>query len=386
MKKIKVVSIFGTRPEAIKMMPLIKELEKDKRFISKVLVTAQHREMLDQVLKIFNIIPDYDLDVMKKEQSLEFVTSRILEGVSRILEVEKPDIVLVHGDTVTTFASSLAAFYKKVKIGHVEAGLRTYNKWSPFPEEVNRQFTDYLSDIYFTPTEEAKFNLEKESFKSKNSHIYVTGNTAIDVMKYTLKKEYTNKNILNIDLGKEKVVLITMHRRENLGNSLNQVFKGIIKSARQCPNVKFIFPVHKNPLVRKSAESVLGGVENIVLLDTLDVSDFHNILARSYCVLTDSGGIQEEASFLGIPVFILRESTERTEGIKVGISKLVGTNEKDVFNEIINILEDKKFHKKMSKVSNLYGDGNASKRIVAALLYEFGMESSFPKEFLVKHE
>lgn len=273
-----------------------------------------------------------------------------------------------------------------MKIGHVEAGLRTYNKWSPFPEEVNRQFTDYLSDIYFTPTEEAKFNLEKESFKSKNSHIYVTGNTAIDVMKYTLKKEYTNKNILNIDLGKEKVVLITMHRRENLGNSLNQVFKGILKSARQCPNVKFIFPVHKNPLVRKSAESVLGGVENIVLLDTLDVSDFHNILARSYCVLTDSGGIQEEASFLGIPVFILRESTERTEGIKVGISKLVGTNEKDVFNEIINILEDKKFHKKMSKVSNLYGDGNASKRIVAALLYEFGKESSFPKEFLVKHE
>ncbi len=385
-KKIKVVSIFGTRPEAIKMMPLIKELEKDKRFISKVLVTAQHRDMLDQVLKIFNIIPDYDLDVMEKEQSLELVTSRILEGVSRILEIEKPDIILVHGDTVTTFASSLAAFYKRVRIGHVEAGLRTYNKWAPFPEEVNRQFTDYLSDIYFTPTEKAKFNLEKESFKSRNNHIYVTGNTAIDVLNYTLKKEYMNKNISNIDLDKEKVVLITMHRRENLGKPLKQVFKGILKAACQYPNVKFIFPVHKNPLVRKTAVSVLGGVENIVLLDTLDVSDFHNILARSYCVLTDSGGIQEEATSLGIPIFILRESTERTEGIQAGISKLVGTNEETIFNEIINIIEDKKLHKKMSKISNLYGDGNASKRIIDALLYEFGMESSFPEDFFVKHE
>ncbi|MGL9931616.1 UDP-N-acetylglucosamine 2-epimerase [Enterococcus sp. DIV1225] len=386
LKKIKVISIFGTRPEAIKMMPLIKELEKDKRFISKVLVTAQHREMLDHVLKIFNIIPDYDLDVMKEEQKLEYVTSRILEGVASILEVEKPDVVLVHGDTVTTFASSLAAFYKKVKIAHVEAGLRTYNKWAPFPEEVNRQFTDYLSDIYFTPTEEAKTNLEKESFNSISSHIYVTGNTAIDAMKYTLKKEYTNKNISNIDLGKEKVVLITMHRRENLGNSLNQVFKGILRSALQCPDVKFVFPMHKNPLVRKAAVSVLGGVENIVLLNTLDVIDFHNILARSYCVLTDSGGIQEEAPSLGVPVFILRESTERTEGIETGIAKLVGTNEENIFNEIISILEDQKIHKKMSKTSNLYGDGNASKRIIDALLYEFGMKTSLPEEFLIKHE
>ncbi|EHB6499335.1 UDP-N-acetylglucosamine 2-epimerase (non-hydrolyzing) [Enterococcus faecalis] len=387
MKKIKVISIFGTRPEAIKMVPLIKELEKDKRFVSKVLVTAQHREMLDQVLKIFNIIPDYDLDVMKKEQTLEFVTSRILEGIASILEVEKPDIVLVHGDTVTSFAGSLAAFYKKVKIGHVEAGLRTYNKWAPFPEEVNRQFTDYLSDIYFTPTEEAKRNLEKENTQLRSSkHIYVTGNTAIDAMNYTIKKEYMNKNVSNMDLGREKVVLITMHRRENLGNSLNQVFNGIRRAALQFPSVKFVFPMHKNPLVRKAAETVLGEGENIVLLDALDVSDFHNVLARSYCVLTDSGGIQEEAPSLGVPVFILRESTERTEGIKLGTAKLVGTNEENVFNEIISLLKDRKLHKKMSKVVNLYGDGKASKRIVDAILYEFGMTDYVPEDFSLKHE
>lgn len=378
MKKVKVLSVFGTRPEAIKMAPLVKALAKDERFIGKVAVTAQHREMLDQVLEVFEITPDYDLNLMKGGQTLAGITSRILDDLTPVLLEEQPDIVLVHGDTTTTYASATAAFYQQIKVGHVEAGLRTWNKWSPFPEEMNRQLTDVLSDIYFAPTSQSKENLEKENHPT--DAIFVTGNTAIDAMGYTVDDEYQSEHL---PASKEdKMVLVTMHRRENIGQPMRQVFQAIARVANEHPEVKFIFPMHRNPKVREEAIGILGDLANVSLIEPLDVVDFHNFAARSYLILTDSGGVQEEAPSLGVPVLVLRDTTERPEGVEAGTLKMVGTDEETVYDETTRLLENKEAHQEMAHASNPYGDGQASQRILDAMAYYFNnIEENRPTDF-----
>ena len=368
---IKVMSIFGTRPEAIKMAPLVKELEKRENIKSIVCVTAQHREMLDQVLETFKIIPDYDLNIMKKDQTLGEVTTRALIGLEEVIRKSKPDIVLVHGDTTTTFAGALAAFYNQVAIGHVEAGLRTDNKYSPYPEEMNRQMVDRLSDIYFAPTEISKKNLLNENIAA--SKIYITGNTAIDAMSTTIKKNYSHPELNWIKEG-ERMILLTAHRRENLGEPMRHIFKGIKRIVDEFNDVKVIYPIHMNPKVREVANEVFEGCNRVKLIEPLEVFDFHNFQNRSYIILTDSGGIQEEAPSLGKPVLVLRDTTERPEGIKAGTLKLVGTNEETIYQETKNLLTNKSEYEKMSKASNPYGDGHASKRIVDSIIGVFGHE------------
>lgn len=368
MSSIKVMSIFGTRPEAIKMVPLIKKMEKDNRFKSIVVVTAQHREMLDQVLEQFNILPDYDLDLMENNQTLTSITTGILNNLTPILLKEKPDLVLVHGDTTTTYASALAAFYQQIKIGHVEAGLRTWNKRSPYPEEANRQLTDILSDLYFAPTERSKENLEKENHSL--DRIYITGNTAIDTMKYTIKEKYSHPYLPELKEN-GKMIVVTMHRRENLGKPMENVCRAIYRIASSYPNIEFIFPMHRNPKVREKVVEILDDLPNIHLIEPLDVVDFHNFIARSYMILTDSGGVQEEAPSLGVPVLVLRDTTERPEGVTANTLKLVGTNEEDVYREIKNLIESEIDYKKMAQASNPYGDGRASERIIEAIAREF---------------
>lgn len=361
------MSIFGTRPEAIKMAPLIKKMENDDRFSSIVVVTAQHREMLDQVLRFFNISPNYDLNLMEKNQTLVSITTKILEKLTPILLLEEPDIVLVHGDTTTTYASALAAFYQQIKIGHVEAGLRTWNKRSPFPEEANRQLTDILSDLYFAPTKKSKENLEKENHP--NNKIYVTGNTAIDTMKYTIQRDYSHQYLPKMKTN-EKMIIVTMHRRENLGKPLENVCRSIYRIAEERSDIKFIFPMHRNPKVREKVIAILGELSNVHLIEPLDVVDFHNFIARSYMILTDSGGVQEEAPSLGVPVLVLRDTTERPEGVAANTLKLIGTNEETVYNEIKNLIENNAEYRKMSKASNPYGDGQSSERILNAIASE----------------
>lgn len=364
---IKVLSIFGTRPEAIKMAPLVKELEKRKEIESIVCVTAQHREMLDQVLEVFDIKPDYDLNIMKKGQTLSEITSRVLLGLEEVIQKDKPNIILVHGDTTTTFAGALAAFYNQVDIGHVEAGLRTWNKYSPFPEEMNRQMVDRMTDMFFAPTEVSKNNLLNEGI-DKNK-IYVTGNTAIDAMKYTVKDNYTNE-VLDW-LGDSKFILLTAHRRENLGEPMRNIFKAVRRIVLDNKDVKVIYPIHMNPIVREIASEILDGIDRVKLIEPLEVFDFHNFINRSYLILTDSGGIQEEAPSLGKPVLVLRDTTERPEGIEAGTLKLVGTDEETIYNETMKLLNNKDEYNKMSKASNPYGDGNASKYIVDAILTKY---------------
>ncbi|MBQ8192746.1 MAG: UDP-N-acetylglucosamine 2-epimerase (non-hydrolyzing) [Bacilli bacterium] len=365
---IKVMTIFGTRPEAIKMAPLVKELESRKEIESIVCVTAQHREMLDQVLNIFDIKPNYDLNIMKKGQTLSEITSKVLLGLEDIIKKEKPNIVLVHGDTSTTFAGALAAFYNQVDIGHVEAGLRTWNKYSPFPEEMNRQMVDRMTDMFFAPTEVSKNNLLKEGiFEEK---IYVTGNTAIDAMKYTVSKNY--KNELFDWLGDSKFILLTAHRRENLGKPMYDIFSAVKRVVEENYNVKVIYPIHMNPLVRSIADEVIGNCDRIKIIEPLEVVDFHNFINRSYLILTDSGGIQEEAPSLGKPVLVLRDTTERPEGITAGTLRLVGTNEEKIYNETIKLLNNKDEYEKMSRASNPYGDGTTSKQIVDVIIKEYG--------------
>lgn len=364
---IKVLSIFGTRPEAIKMAPLVKELEKRNEIKSIVCVTAQHREMLDQVLEVFDIKPDYDLNIMKKGQTLSEITSRVLLGLEEIIQKEKPNIILVHGDTTTTFAGALAAFYNGVDIGHVEAGLRTWNKYSPFPEEMNRQMVDRMTDMFFAPTEVSKTNLLNEGIE--DNKIYITGNTAIDAMKYTVKEDYNNE-VFNW-LGDSKFILLTAHRRENLGEPMRNIFKAVRRIVLNNEDVKVIYPIHMNPIVRKIAKEILEGIDRIKLIEPLDVFDFHNFINRSYLILTDSGGIQEEAPSLGKPVLVLRNTTERPEGIEAGTLKLVSTNEETIYKETINLLNNKEEYNKMSKASNPYGDGNASKYIVDAIIDKY---------------
>ena len=364
MEKIKVMSIFGTRPEAIKMAPLVKELESREEIESIVCVTAQHREMLDQVLDTFDIKPNYDLDIMKQGQTLGDITNRVLNGLDEIIKKENPNIVLVHGDTTTTFAGALAAFYNKIAIGHVEAGLRTYDKYSPYPEEMNRQMVDCMTDMYFAPTMLSKENLIKEG-KDENK-IYVTGNTVIDAMKTTIKDDYYHE--IFDWVGNDKMILLTAHRRENLGEPMRRIFNGIKRAIDEIPNVKIVYPIHMNPKVREVAYEVFKDDDKIRFMEPLEVFDFHNFINKSYIILTDSGGIQEEAPSLGKPVLVLRDTTERPEGIEAGTLKLVGTNEEKIYNEVKQLLLDEKEYLKMSKANNPYGDGNASIRIADAII------------------
>jgi len=374
------MTIFGTRPEAIKMAPLVLELEKQSdRFESIVTVTAQHRQMLDQVLDIFQIKPDYDLDVMKDRQTLAQITANVLTGLEKVMLEAKPDIVLVHGDTTTTFAASISAFYNQIKVGHVEAGLRTWNKYSPFPEEMNRQVTDVLSDIYFAPTAQSANNLKLENHPSEQ--IYITGNTAIDALKETVKEDYKHE-ILNKVSDNNRLILMTMHRRENQGEPMERVFKAIRSVVDTYEDVEVIYPVHLNPVVQQAASKELGNHKRIHLIEPLDVVDFHNIAARSYMIMSDSGGVQEEAPSLGVPVLVLRDTTERPEGVEAGTLKLVGTETTDVVSAMTELLDNPELYKKMSDTNNPYGDGTASKRILDAIAYEFGLLSERPKDFV----
>lgn len=376
--KIKVMSIFGTRPEAIKMAPLVHELNKHKdKLESLVTVTAQHREMLDQVLRIFEIQPDYDLNIMQDRQSLTDIFTRALQGLDHIMKEVQPDIVLVHGDTSTTFIGSLAAFYNRIAVGHVEAGLRTFNKFSPFPEEMNRQLTGVLADLHFAPTGQAAKQLRKEN-KPEDS-IFITGNTSIDALKHTVKKDYEHEVLKRVGTG--RMVLMTAHRRENLGQPMRQMFTAIKRLVMDNEDIHVVYPVHLNPVVREMAQELLGDHPRIHLIEPLDAIDFHNFAARAYMILTDSGGIQEEAPSLGVPVLVLRDTTERPEGIEAGTLKLAGTDEERVYELAQELLDDQDVYQAMAKASNPYGDGNASKRIVEAILYHYKKADEPPAEF-----
>ncbi|MDE6475986.1 MAG: UDP-N-acetylglucosamine 2-epimerase (non-hydrolyzing) [Erysipelotrichaceae bacterium] len=358
MKKVMVV--FGTRPEAIKMAPLVKELKKRKHIETIVCVTAQHREMLDQVLHVFDIKPEYDLNIMKAGQSLSFITNRVLMGMEEVIQKEQPDILLVHGDTTTTYASALAAYYHHVAIGHVEAGLRTYQKYSPFPEEMNRQMVGVLADYHFAPTQESKQNLLQEG--KKEDRVFVTGNTAIDALATTVKSEYHN-DVLEW-VANDRLVLLTAHRRENVGEPMRHIFRAIRRIVDEYEDVKVVYPIHMNPVIRDIAQEILQGHNRIRIIDPLEVIDFHNFLNKSYMILTDSGGIQEEAPSLGKPVLVLRDTTERPEGIKAGTLKLAGTQEDNIYKMMKELLNNNEIYDTMSQARNPYGDGFASKRIV----------------------
>lgn len=362
--KIKVLSVFGTRPEAIKMAPLVMELDSRDEFDSIVCVTAQHREMLDQVLHAFDIKPDYDLNIMKQGQTLSEITSRVLLGLEDVITEVNPDILLVHGDPTTTFSAALAAFYHQVAIGHVEAGLRTYNKYSPFPEEANRQFVGCIADLNFAPTELTAENLIREG-KNPDS-IVITGNTAIDALKSTVRDDYTNEILEWAE--DSRLIVLTAHRRENLGEPMRGMFRSIRRITEEFPDIKVVYPVHLNPVVKAAADEVLGGCDRIRLIEPQEVVDFHNLLARSYLILTDSGGIQEEAPSLHKPVIVLRDTTERPEGVKAGTLKLAGTDEHVIYDMIHDLITNEDEYNKMASAQNPYGDGFASKKIADAIV------------------
>lgn len=361
----KILVVFGTRPEAIKMAPIIKQIELENQFKPIVVVTGQHRDMLDQVLDIFDIKVDYDLNIMKKSQSLSYITSAVLEGLDSILVKEKPTIVLVHGDTTTTLAASLASFYNQIPVGHVEAGLRTHNKYSPFPEEMNRVITDRISEFYFAPTDMSKINLLNEGIP--NHKIFVTGNTAIDAMKYTIEEQKKHTN----EVSSKKVILLTMHRRENQGIPMENTFKGILKIAREFPDVEIRFPVHKNPKVQNVAMKYFENEKNVKLTNPLDVKEFHNVMNECYLILTDSGGVQEEAPALNVPVLVLRESTERPEGVSAGTLRLIGTDSNSVYENTKELLMNEMIYSQMSGAINPYGNGESSKEILKIIEKEF---------------
>lgn len=370
MDKIRVLSIFGTRPEAIKMAPLIKELERRPEIESIVCVTAQHRQMLDQVLQVFKILPDYDLNIMQPGQTLSLITSNVLIKLENVIKESNPNIILVHGDTTTTFAAGLAAFYNQVDVGHVEAGLRTWNKYSPFPEEMNRQMVDCLTDMYFAPTKLSAENLIKQNVNE--SKIYITGNTAIDAMKSTVTENYKNDNLEWANGS--RMILLTAHRRENWGKPLQHIFKAVRRIVEDFPDVKVIYPIHMNPKVRETAQSIFNGCNRIRLIEPLDVLDFHNFENKAYIILTDSGGIQEEAPSLGKPVLVLRDTTERPEGIDAGTLKLAGTDENTIYNLTKELLTNSNVYDSMSKANNPYGDGHASERIVDAIIGKYSIK------------
>ena len=383
MKKIKVMTVFGTRPEAIKMAPLAIGLEKTPEIESIVCVTAQHREMLDQVLELFNIKPDYDLDIMKERQSLIGITTRVLEGLDSVMKEAKPDIVLVHGDTTTSFVGALAAFYNQIPVGHVEAGLRTYDKYSPFPEEMNRNLTGRIAEMHFSPTVQNKKNLLKENIEEND--IYITGNTVIDALKTTVRDEYVFQNdVLNkLDFKNKRIIVVTAHRRENLGKPLENICAALKRITEEYKDVEIVYPVHLNPAVRETVFSVLGDMETVHLTDPVTVDDLHNAISRSFMVMTDSGGIQEEAPALAKPVLVLRRETERPEAVAAGTVKLAGVEMEDILNMARELLDNEESYKKMAHAANPYGDGNASQRIIHAILNRYGFCSERPEDYII---
>lgn len=368
---IKVFSVFGTRPEAIKMAPLVLALSKEEGIESKVCVTAQHREMLDQVLSIFGITPDFDLDIMHAGQTLSDITKLAMEGLCKIFQAEKPDIVLVHGDTTTTFAGALAAFYSGVAVGHVEAGLRTFDKWSPFPEEINRRLTGVLADLHFSPTKNNQANLLREGVKE--DRIFVTGNTVIDAMQTTVKDNYTflDETLASIPWQEKRVILLTAHRRENLGEPMSRIMRAVRRITEDFPDVEIVYPMHKNPAVRQVVTEILGDMPRVHLIEPLDVQELHNAMARAYMIMTDSGGLQEEAPSLGKPVLVLRKETERPEAVSAGTVKIAGVEEETIYQMAKELLCDQNAYEKMAKAVNPYGDGQASRRIVEAIKAHF---------------
>jgi len=377
-KRIKVMTIFGTRPEAIKMVPLVMELRKHQEEIeSLVCVTAQHRQMLDQVLEWFEVKPDYDLDVMKERQTLSEMSVRVLQGLDPILREAKPDLILVHGDTSTTFLASYAALLHQIKVGHVEAGLRTWNKLSPFPEEMNRQLTGVIADLNFAPTDWSAGNLRKEN-KPEDS-IYITGNTITDVMQYLVREDYTHP-VLDWAKGK-RMILMTAHRREAIGEPHRRIFRAVKRIADEFEDVAIVYPVHLNPAVQEPAREILGDHPRIRLIDPLDVMDLYNFYPHTHLILTDSGGIQEEAPSFGIPALVLRDTTERPEGIDAGVLELVGTDEEQVYSRARALLSDQQLYDRMSRASNPYGDGRVSARIVQAIKHHFGVSAERPEAF-----
>ncbi|QAT38978.1 UDP-N-acetylglucosamine 2-epimerase (non-hydrolyzing) [Clostridium sp. JN-9] len=382
MNKIKIITIFGTRPEAIKMAPLVRELNNMPEIQNKVCVTAQHRQMLDQVLELFNITPDFDLNIMKTKQSLTGITTRVLSGLEEIFDKEKPDLILVHGDTTTTFAGALAAFYKKIKVGHVEAGLRTHDKYFPFPEEMNRKLTGAIADMHFAPTTGAKENLKKEGVDEKN--IFVTGNTVIDAMKYTVQQHYVfeNEELNKIDYEGKKVIMVTAHRRENWGKGIENICDALKNIVESNEDVELVYLVHLNPVVRDVVYSKLQNVPRVHLLPPLDTKETHNLMNKCFMVMTDSGGLQEEAPHLGKPVLVLRNVTERPEAVKAGTVKLIGTDKDNIIKNGNELIRNKNEYERMSRAVNPYGDGLASKRITEAILYYFGMRENCFKEFV----
>ncbi len=378
--RIKVMTIFGTRPEAVKMAPLVLELQKrDEDFETIVTVTAQHRQMLDQVLTTFNIKPDYDLNIMKDRQTLSDITTRGLNGLDQIMKEVQPDIVLVHGDTTTTFIASLAAYYNQITVGHVEAGLRTWDKYSPFPEEMNRQLTSVLADLHFSPTEKAAQNLLEENKNEET--IFITGNTAIDALKTTIQTDYQHEVLQMV--GDHRLILLTAHRRENLGEPMRNMFRAIKRIVDEHSDIRVVYPVHLNPAVLEVASEVLGDEERVHLIEPLDVIDFHNFANKAEIILTDSGGVQEEAPSLAVPVLVLRNTTERPEGIEAGTLKLAGTDEETIYQLTKELLTNKEEYEKMANKANPYGDGNASARICEAILYHFGKRTERPIPFTV---
>ncbi|KJS68504.1 MAG: UDP-N-acetylglucosamine 2-epimerase [Peptococcaceae bacterium BICA1-7] len=379
---LKVLAVFGTRPEAIKMAPLVKELGLYRDRIScRVAVTAQHREMLDQVLNLFDITPEYDLDIMQPGQSLFDITSRALNGLKEVLTKDRPDLTLVHGDTTTTFAASLASFYLQIPVGHVEAGLRTGNKYSPFPEEMNRHLTGVLSDLHFAPTDRSRQNLQSEGVSPEN--VFVTGNTVIDALLATVKKDYLFADpVLNsIDFSGKRVMLLTTHRRENLGDPMRGIYQALREILEQYPDVEIVFPVHKNPAVRSVVSEVMGGLDRVHLIEPMDYAPFVNLMQKCHMVLTDSGGMQEEAPSLGKPVLVLRDTTERPEAVDAGTVVLAGTGKEAVLREARKLLDDPGHYLRMSEALNPYGDGKASRRIARFLLHRYGLDSELPGEF-----
>lgn len=379
---IKVMTVFGTRPEAIKMAPLVKELEKCEKIESVVAVTAQHRQMLDQVLEIFDIKPDYDLNIMQPGQSLAEITSRSLIGLEKVIKEAKPDIVLVHGDTSTTFAGALASFYCQTKIGHVEAGLRTYDKYSPWPEEMNRCLTGVMTDLHFSPTIKNKNNLLKENIDENK--IFITGNTVIDALKTTVKSDFVfeDETLNKLDYTNKKIILMTAHRRENLGEPLKNICEAVREVVLSNEDVEVVYPMHMNPLVRETAKNILGDLERVHLIEPLDVEQMHNAMSKCYMVMTDSGGLQEEAPSLGKPVIVLRTETERPEAVEAGTVVMGGVDKDNIIKLANNLLTNSEIYKKMAQTANPYGDGKATKRIVDAILYAFG-EGEKPQDLNV---
>ena len=376
-----ILTVFGTRPEAVKMAPLVKTIAACGDLVSRVCVTAQHRQMLDQVLQIFNVVPDYDLDIMKTRQTLGGITRMALEGLEGVLQELKPDMVLVHGDTSTTFVASLAAFYAKISVGHVEAGLRTYDKYSPFPEEMNRKLTGCIADLHFSPTETNFQNLIKEGINPDTIHI--TGNTVIDALRTTIVQDYSfeDETLRKLDFTGKRLISVTAHRRENLGKPLENIFHALKTIVLKYPDVEVVYPVHLNPAVQEPAKAILGGVGRVHLINPIQVQDMHNLMAKSYLVLTDSGGLQEEAPSLGKPVLVARNETERPEAVQAGTVKVIGTELERVVSETSLLLDDDAEYQRMARSVNPYGDGHASERILEAIRYWFGITDKRPKSF-----